>query len=128
MRRNALGLEVRRQQVPGATRLHVAGSIDAGNVESLRQALLAAIDDVGGTLILDLAEVDFIDSEGLGAIVGGFKHAIDWGVRLRFVVVHPLVRKLFEITGLTRVLDVYPSLADALAGRPAPGEGRAPTS
>lgn len=129
--------EVQHRQVPGAVLLSVAGTLDAASAERMRGVLLAAIDAVspgapprtrtevagertGGPIIVDLTRVDFIDSEGVGALVGGFKHAIDRGVRLRFVVVHPLVQRVFQIVGLMHVFDVYPSLAEALASPSAP--------
>jgi anti-anti-sigma regulatory factor len=125
-------LEVTRRQLPDVLHLRVAGVLDAATREAMRAYLLAAIDEqigyreadsrprgspasapVGRTIVVDLAGVDFIDSEGLGVLIGAFKHALDEGVRLCFVVGQPHVQKIFEITGLTQILEVYPSLDEA---------------
>jgi anti-sigma B factor antagonist len=110
-------LEVRREPRAGLLRLDVSGELDASTAPILRDALVNAIDGQGGVIVVDLSKVGFIDSEGLGTLVGGLKRAIEHGTQLRFVVTHPQVRKVLDITGLGRVLDIYDTVETALSGR-----------
>jgi anti-sigma B factor antagonist len=114
-------LDVQRSAGDGATRLSAAGELDASNAARLKAALAAAIDsaasDAAGIILLDLTGLTFIDSEGLGVLVMGQKRARERGCRLRIVVSHPRIRRVLQLTGLTRVLDLYGTLDGALDGR-----------
>lgn len=65
-------------------------------------------------LIIDLAQVRFIDSSGLGALLSGYKNA---GLRSGSFVLaglQPRVQSMFELTRLHRVFEIYASLQEAL--------------
>ncbi|SEJ30349.1 anti-sigma-factor antagonist [Cribrihabitans marinus] len=65
-------------------------------------------------VILDLTRVDFIDSSGLGAIVAAMKQ-LDPGRRLDLAGPRPMVAKVFRLTRMDTVFDLYASLDEALA-------------
>jgi stage II sporulation protein AA (anti-sigma F factor antagonist) len=58
-------------------------------------------------LILDLKKVPFIDSSGLGAILGRFKRLSQEGGRLSAINVSVQVKKIFELSGLLKIMDIY---------------------
>ena len=62
-----------------------------------------------------MADVNFVDSSGLGAIVGGMKLARGAGGDLRISRPTPQTVAVLELTSLSHVLPVYPTVEDALA-------------
>lgn len=65
-------------------------------------------------LILDLKKVNFIDSSGLGAILGRFKRLSQQGGRVSAVNVSPQVRRIFELSGLLKIMKIYGDRQQAL--------------
>jgi anti-anti-sigma factor len=87
-----------------ATVLSVVGEIDMMSAGALRDQVA----DLGvshGTLVLDLAGVGFVDSSGLGALLGIKKQQDVGGGRLLLSRVSPAVARLIEITKMDRVFD-----------------------
>jgi len=82
--------------------------------------LKARIDDLvaaGRTrLVVDLNAVDFIDSSGLGALIGGLKSARQQGGDLRVARAGDQVRAVLKLTNLDRILAPYPTLDEAVDG------------
>ncbi len=101
--------------------LSVSGEIDVATAPQLREELLKAVHEGRGTVVLDLLGVTFLDSTGLGVIVGGLKRARSNDGDLVLVVDNRSILKVLEITGLTRVFSVHATVDDALtaeAGTP----------
>ncbi len=65
-------------------------------------------------LILDLKKVHFIDSSGLGVILGRFKRITQDGGRMSAVNVSDQVKRIFELSGLLKIMNIYPDRKDAL--------------
>jgi len=90
--------------------------IDAHNSGELKDLFLKVLEEEGGRdLIIDLDQVQFIDSSGLGALLSGLKNA---GLRSRGFILaglQPRVQSMFELTRLHRVFDIYPKLEEALS-------------
>jgi anti-sigma B factor antagonist len=104
--------------------LTVVGDIDLSTAGYLRQAIADTVAEGRTHLALDLTEVTFLDSVGLGVTVGALRR-----VRLRngslWLVIGPdnaVVRKLFRSTYLDRVFHIYDSVAEAQAAA-GPGAG-----
>jgi anti-sigma B factor antagonist len=89
------------------------GEIDLHTAPRLRDVLRVALAGRPSRLILDMTEVNYIDSTGLGVLVGAFKRSGDAGSELVLQGPVPRVVRVLELTGLHRVLAV-------IAG-PAPG-------
>ena len=87
-------------------RLRLVGEMDAGTVGTFRSALAEVGDTDSGRVILDLGELDFIDSTGLGALVGALRRFRDVGGDVILVGVRPRVAKLLELTGLDRAFTI----------------------
>jgi anti-sigma B factor antagonist len=101
--------------------------IDVTNADQVRGALQAALDQGAATVIADLSGTVFCDSQGLHALIGAHRRAAASGVRVLFVIGAGQVRRLFTLTGMDTVLEVYPSLGDALAKQTAPQDQSGPT-
>ncbi len=66
------------------------------------------------SLIVDLTKVDFLDSTGLGALIGGQRRAREFDGEVRLVAKEGQILSLLRITGLLKVFSVYPTLDEAL--------------
>jgi anti-sigma B factor antagonist len=94
--------------------VHVAGEVDVYTSPSLKAALIDAMSEGCPLVIADLGKVPFIDSSGLGVLVGALRRAREAGGELRLVSDDDAVVKILRITGLDRVFSLYPSLDEAL--------------
>jgi anti-sigma B factor antagonist len=98
--------------------LRVTGEVDVYTAPMLRERIreLAA----GGAvhLIADLGQVDFLDSTGLGVLVGGLKRLREDSGSLALVIKTPRILRIFQITGLTKAFAAWPSVTDAITADP----------
>jgi anti-anti-sigma factor len=108
-----------RATTDGARVLHPTGDVDAYTAPDLRADLHAATGSGAPVVVVDLSDVTFIDSAGLGALVGAHRRMLEAEGRLRLVRPPRLVARAFELTGLDTVLDFYDDRDAALAA-PAP--------
>jgi anti-sigma B factor antagonist len=99
----------------GTVVLAVAGDVDLYVAGELKDRLAEAADSGTKTLVLDFTEVTFVDSMGLGVLVGGMKQLRAVGGELQLVVSSPEVQRILEITRMDRVIPLHETLADALA-------------
>jgi anti-sigma B factor antagonist len=90
--------------------------IDVTNADPVREELLAVLDQGAVLLVADMSKTDFCDSSGVSALVRVFRHATTSGAAIRLVVSTPAVQRVLSITGVDRLVDVYPSVAASLAG------------
>ena len=86
--------------------------LDAHNANDLKTELLALFEQGKKSILINLQDVRFIDSSGLGALVSGFKNAITNQGSLKLAGLQPQVKSMFELTRLHRVFDIYPSPTD----------------
>lgn len=108
-------LRVEPRDVEGWTVLAATGEVDVATASILRGALQAA-SEFGAGVIVDLTGVTFLDSTGLGVLIGGRKAIDASDGELRVVVADTIVRRVFEITGLDEVFSIHASVAEAIAG------------
>lgn len=107
-----LQVEVRDQ---GSWRIVTAsGQLDVATAPQFRQSLVKA--QYGGetNVLVDLDAVEFMDSMGLGVLIGGLKRARSHDAQLVVVCSHPRLLRLFELTGLDRVLSIVADVRTVL--------------
>jgi anti-sigma B factor antagonist len=107
----ALDIEVRTER--GVVIATIAGEIDISTVAQLRERLYELADN-GGTLIVDLNRVMFIDSAGLGALVGTARRVAGHGGSLLAVCAQPQPRRLLWMTGVDKRIPLAATVAGAL--------------
>jgi anti-sigma B factor antagonist len=98
--------------------LQVTGEVDVYTAPMLREQMRELAAKGAVHLIADLGRVDFLDSTGLGALVGGLKRLREAGGSLALVVTAPRILRIFQITGLTKVLTAQRSVEDAITADP----------
>ena len=108
-------LHVERLEQDGWIVLLVRGQLDVATAPQFRQSLVEAQYGGGRRVAVDLEGVEFIDSMGLGVLVGALKRARADEGRLVLVTGRERTLRLLELTGLDRVLEVVPTLAEATA-------------
>ena len=84
----------------------VQGELDVYTASMLRQTLNDLLTDGATSLIIDMERLSYIDSTGLGVLVGALKQARDLGGDLRLRGLSAQAFNVFEITGLTRVFTI----------------------
>ena len=86
------------------TTVALHGEIDVLTVDQVRVALAGALAAGPEHLVVDLADLTFIDSTGLGALIAGFQRARDAGVSFRLTHASPAVRQILMLSGLLEVV------------------------
>jgi anti-sigma B factor antagonist len=86
------------------------GELDVANVPQLRQYLHDALDEHPLPLVLDLTQVDFIDSATLGVLVGVHKRVGQEGRTLTLVSPRERLMRIFRLTALDRLFTIEPAL------------------
>jgi anti-sigma B factor antagonist len=90
------------------------GEIDVYTAPRLRQALIDLVSQGGADIVVDMDKVDFLDSTGLGVLVGGLKRVKSNEGDLKLVITQDRIMKIFDITGLSKVFPIHDSLDAAL--------------
>jgi anti-anti-sigma factor len=95
--------------------VELAGEIDCYSGPSFRRLLIEAVNRGYFDFVLSLEEVEFLDSTGLGVLVGGLKRVRAHDGNIRLVCDHERILKIFRITGLTKIFSIFHSIPEALA-------------
>jgi anti-sigma B factor antagonist len=109
-------LTLSTRTVAGHQVLEVTGEIDVYTAPQLRERLISLVDDGARWIVVDLGRVEFLDSTGLGVLVGALKRLRGAGGGLALVCAQERLLKIFRITGLDRVFTLYGSVDAAVAG------------
>ncbi|MGA8850550.1 MAG: STAS domain-containing protein [Aeromicrobium sp.] len=108
-------LTITSRTVDPFTVIEIGGEIDVYTAPRLRESIVAAIDDGQHRLIIDVQKVDFLDSTGLGVLVGALKRVRGDGGSLDIVCTQERILKIFEITGLDKVFGLHATVDEARA-------------
>ncbi len=106
---------MRASESGGRTIVTAAGELDVHTAPVLQAELSPRSQQPHAALVVDLSEVGFIDSTGLGVLVTTLKHVREAGGTLDVVVTSKRVLKVFALTGLDVVIPLHSTLAEALA-------------
>src|ERR1700733_12039033 len=105
---------------PGFTVIAVGGEIDVYSAPKLREKLISLVESGSYHLVIDMEAVEFLDSTGLGVLVGGLKRVRAHDGWIDLVCTQGRILRIFRITGLSRVFNIYDSVAEAIAAHAAP--------
>jgi anti-anti-sigma factor len=94
--------------------------MDVLNAAAVREQLLVLLNRGASVLIVDMTATTFCDCAGAWAVMRASRRAGAAGARVRLVSGGPAVRRTFGLLGIDRMIDVYSSLAAAIAGQAGP--------
>jgi anti-sigma B factor antagonist len=89
------------------------GSLDLATAPTVRAALSEATETGSKSLIVDLSQLEFLDSTGLGVLIGAHRRTAERGGTFRLIATEGPISRLLNITGLIAVFGVYHSEEDA---------------
>ncbi len=112
-----MDLSLDTHQENGRTIVAVGGEIDVYTAPRLRDKITELVGDGNYDLVIDMEDVDFLDSTGLGVLVGGLKKVRAHNGSMRLICNQERLLKIFRITGLAKVFAIHSSQAEALAAR-----------
>ena len=98
--------------------VRIAGEIDAYSAPQLREQVIKLLADGTRHIIVDLRDVEFLDSTGLGALVGSLKRLREQDGSLALVATTGKILTVFRVTGLIRVFEFHPSAVEAISSDP----------
>jgi anti-sigma B factor antagonist len=116
-RRDVVDLSLETRQSDDVTVVAVGGEIDVYTAPKLRDKITELVSDGRYHLVIDMESVEFLDSTGLGVLVGGLKKVRAHDGSMEIVCNQDRLLKIFRITGLAKVFTIHESEADALAAR-----------
>src|SRR5712675_3304867 len=93
----------------------VEGEIDVYTAPRLRELLIDLVNKNNYNLVVNMEKVEFLDSTGLGVLVGGLKRVRAHDGSLDLVCTQQPILKIFRITGLTEVFGIYETVDQAIA-------------
>ena len=88
--------------------------IDVTNSDQVGAELMQALDGSAVMLVVDMTETVFCDSSGIQILLRAHRQATAAGTELRLATSNPAVRRVLELTGTDRVIDMYPDLSTAM--------------
>src|SRR5207237_7906203 len=109
-----VNLDVETSEKDGASVVSLRGEIDVYTAPRLRQTLIDLVEGGATDIVVDMERVDFLDSTGLGVLVGGLKRVKDKDGSMKLVATQDRILKIFDITGLSKVFPIFGSLDKAL--------------
>jgi anti-sigma B factor antagonist len=108
-------LTLTTREADGKTIVAVGGEIDVYTAPKLRDKISELVATGAYDIVVDMHEVEFLDSTGLGVLVGGLKKVRAHDGSLRLVCNQDRLLKIFRITGLAKVFVIHETADDALA-------------
>lgn len=111
-----MDLSVSTREQGGRTIVEVGGEIDVYTAPTLRDRLNSLVAEGHHHLVVDMQGVEFLDSTGLGVLVGGLKRVRSHDGSLRLVCSDERILKVFRITGLTKVFQIHETVEAAVEG------------
>ncbi len=104
------------RQQDGAAVVSLAGEVDLNHTPAVHRVLVDTCEAKPDRLIIDLQDVSYLDSSGLGTLVEVFRRVKGYGGQLVICGLNDRVRSVFEITKLDHFFAIRSNLAEALAG------------
>ena len=101
-----MSLTITTDQTAELATIQIEGEVDVSCADDLREELTLALDDAPARIEVDLAAMPYIDSTGIGVLVGFAHRAVDEGVEFALANPQPNVARVLELLGLLGELNV----------------------
>ncbi len=113
MTHDELSIDLSTEEGSGTLVFKLRGCLDLATAPTVRAALAEAAEQRSRDLIVDLTQLEFLDSTGLGVLIGAHRRAAESGAPFRLIVSDGPISRLLNITGLIGVFAAYRSIEDA---------------
>ncbi|HEV2418721.1 MAG TPA: STAS domain-containing protein [Terriglobia bacterium] len=111
-----MSMKAKTRRIDSVTVVDISGRITLGDdLAELRQLIRGLLSQGQKNILLNLADVTYIDSSGIGELVSGFTAASNQGGHLKLLSLTKKVQDLLQITKLLTVFEVYDDEAKAIA-------------
>ena len=101
-----MDLGITTAPTPERYTISVSGEIDISNADGLRNAIDLALEQPTDEVKLDFAQVSYIDSTGIGVLVGAAHHALDHNKRFSCVNAQPTVMRVVQLLGVDKEISI----------------------
>jgi anti-sigma B factor antagonist len=91
----------------------LTGELELANCARVREAAVSLLAQSTTRIVMDLSGLSFIDSSGVGVVIGTLKRARERQGAFALVCANPTILRVLEITGLTQVLSIHATQAEA---------------
>ncbi|MHB0913676.1 MAG: STAS domain-containing protein [Armatimonadota bacterium] len=98
-----------------ASIIDLEGEVDVYTAPQLKQQIINMLDAGTNHVVVNLSAVDYLDSTALGVLIGGLKRLRERNGSLDLLCPNPRIRRIFEITGLDKIFDMYNSEEEAIS-------------
>lgn len=98
-----------------AALIDLEGEVDVYTAPQLKQQIIGLLDSGVRHVTVNLSAVDYLDSTALGVLIGGLKRLRERDGTLDLICPNPRIKRIFEITGLDKIFDIYAGEEEALA-------------
>ena len=109
-----MNLKVNTRTVEGVSIIDLQGEVDVYTAPDMKQQIIDLLDGGSQRILVNLQSVDYLDSTALGVLIGGLKRLRERNGVLDLVCPNPRIKRIFEITGLDKIFDIYNTEDEAL--------------
>jgi len=109
-----MDLKIDIDEKDGIVLLSLDGEVDVYTAPKLKSRLIDLVDQGKFKIIVDLEKVDFMDSSGLGVLVGSLKRVRSHDGTIALVCTQENILKIFRITGLVKVFPIFDNVSQAV--------------
>ncbi len=110
-----MDLTAQVKEVNGVPIIALSGEMDVHTSAHLRDSVLSLLEKGARKIVINLDNVEYVDSTGLGTMVGVLKRMTEQNCKLCIVSANPLINRVFDITGLTQIFTIKPDDSEAIA-------------
>ena len=93
--------------------IDLEGEVDVYTAPQLKQQMIGLLETGAKELVVNLTKVEYLDSTALGVLIGGLKRIRELDGNMVLVCPSPRIKRVFEITGLDKIFDIYNSEEEA---------------
>ncbi|MCC6446856.1 MAG: STAS domain-containing protein [Armatimonadetes bacterium] len=109
-----MNLTVNSRPADQAYVIDLQGEVDVYTAPKLRQEIIGLLDKGINRVVINLSGVEYLDSTGLGVLIGGLKRLKEQGGNLFLICPNPKIKRIFEITGLDKIFSMFLTEKDAV--------------
>lgn len=108
-----MDIKINSKDVEGGALLSIHGEIDVYTSPKVKESIISLIDRGKYNIVVNLEEVRYIDSTGLGVLIGALKKLREHSGNITLVCSNPQIKKIFQITGLVKIFGIFKSEEEA---------------